>query len=59
MYQSIHHMSNMYDPKKMICMYESPISSLLNPKISLPLAISKRNKGGFQRIKAKEVEVET
>ena len=52
-------MSNMYDPKKMLCMYESPISSPLDPKISLPLAISKRNKGGLQQIKAKKVEVET
>ena len=49
----------MYDPIKMICMYESPISSLLDSKISSPLATLKKNKGGAQRIKVKDVEVET
>ena len=43
----------------MICMYESPISSLLDPKLFPPLATWKMHKGGIQRIKAKKVEVET
>ena len=39
-------------------MYESPISNLLDSKISPPLATLKKNKGGAQQIKVEEVEVE-
>ena len=45
---------------RMICMYEPIISSLLDRKISPPLATSKRDKIGLQlMIKVEEVEVET